>query len=494
MKVYTGGDVRELDRCAIEDHQIPGIALMKRAGRATFDAIVDRWPRARSLSVVCGTGNNGGDGYVVAGLAREAAYDVELVQVGERRLEGDAALARDWALALGVEPVVVTVASVASSKPQTPLRGDVVVDALLGTGMSGSVRPHIGWAIAAINNSGRPVVAVDIPSGICADTGACLGTAVQADLTVTFVAPKIGLVTGAGVDYVGELVYDTLGVPEAVFASTEGVRVVSADFAPKLDRPRSAHKNRFGHVLILGGDSGFGGAVMLAGEAALRTGAGLVSVATRPEHRVAVLSRRPELMVRGVDEGTDLAGLLEAANVVAIGPGLGRGPWGEQLLYKALASGKPLVVDADALNILAGKDWCLPAGSITTPHPGEAARLLGIDAAAVEANRIGAVREIANKLGAVAVLKGAGTLIAEVDGSMSICLRGNPGMATAGSGDVLTGIIAALLAQGLTSREAADAGVWLHAAAGDAAVHALAPQRLVASDLIAYLFHEHDRV
>ena len=232
---------------------------------------------------------------------------------------------------------------------------------------------------------------------------------------------------------------------------------------------------------------------MLAGEAALRTGAGLVSVATRPEHRSAVLSRRPELMVRGVDEGTDFAGLLEAAKVVAIGPGLGRGPWGEQLLYKALASGKPLVVDADALNILAGKDWCLPEGSIATPHPGEAARLLGIDAAAVGANRIDAVREIANKLEAVAVLKGAGTLIAEVNGSMSICLRGNPGMATAGSGDVLTGIIAALLAQGLTSREAAEAGVWLHAAAGDAAAHALAPQRLVASDLIAYLFHEPDR-
>ena len=478
-RVYTAAEVRELDRIAIEDRGIPGIALMKRAGRAVFDEVRRRWPTGRSLTVVCGSGNNAGDGYIVAGLAVEAGLDTRLLQVGDGgRFRGDAARARDWALSVGV-----VTSTLADGGDGDGLAGDVVVDALLGTGASGPLRPAHATAVGRINAGRRPVVAVDLPSGVSADTGALLGAAVRADATVTFIGRKLGLFTGDGIDYAGEVVFDSLGVPEDIYESVPGLRVLAAPRPP--DRPRSAHKNRFGHVLVIGGERGMGGAPLLTAEAALRTGAGLVSMVTRPEHCAGTLARRPEVMVRGVSEGDGIADVLGACTVIAVGPGLGRGSWGRTLLTAALGAGKPLVIDADALNLIAEDRYDVPAASVMTPHPGEASRLLGV---ARVTDRPAAVRELSRRFANVVLLKGAGTLVAAAGELRGVCIDGNPGLATAGSGDVLTGVVAGLAAQGFALADAAEGGVCLHATAGDAARQRLAPGRLVASDVVDHLW------
>ena len=474
-RVYTAAEARQLDRAAIAGG-ITGIALMKRAGRAVFDEVRRRWPNARSLTVFCGGGNNAGDGYIVAGLGVAARLAVQLFQVGDAgQLKGDAATARDWALAAGV--------SIQPFGADADINGDVVVDALLGTGANGPVRPAHAQAIQAINAGPAPVIAVDLPSGIAADTGEPLGAAVRADVTVTFIGEKLGLRTGAGVDCVGELALAPLGVPQGTYDAVQGLPILGAP--PRPGRARSAHKHRFGHVLVVGGDRGMGGAAALAGEAALRTGAGLVSVATRPEHAGAILGRRPELMVHGLNDGDTLAAAVEASTVVAVGPGLGRGRWGASLLRQALAAGKPLVIDADGLNLIATGGFAVPAESVMTPHPGEAARLLGI---ARVVDRPAAARDISKRHGNVVALKGAGTLVAAAGALRGLCVFGNPGLATAGAGDVLTGVVAALIAQGRGIAAAAAHGVCLHALAGDAAAPRLAPRSLVATDIIDALW------
>ena len=476
-KVYTAAEARALDRAAIAGG-IAGIVLMKRAGRAVFDEARRRWPVAHGITIFCGAGNNAGDGYIVAGLASEAGLDVQVLQVGDAaKLKGDAATARDWARSVGV--------STHAFAEDAAIAGDVVVDALLGTGAAGAVRPAYAAAIEAINAHAAPTVAVDLPSGIAADTGERLGVAVTADVTVTFIGEKLGLRTGAGVDCAGELVFDPLGVPPETYDAAAGL--------PNLDVPRrsqrlpSAHKNRFGHVLVIGGDYGMGGAALLAGEAALRTGAGLVSVATRPEHCAAILARRPELMVRGVSEGEGVGDLLAVCTVIAIGPGLGQGDWGARLLEQALNAGKPLVIDADGLNLIAGAGRAVTPHSVMTPHPGEAARLLGL--AKVE-DRPAAARELSRRHGNVVALKGAGTLVAERGLLKGLCAFGNPGLATAGAGDVLTGVVAGLIAQGQDLPAATAAGVCLHALAGDAAAARFGPRPLVATDIIDHLWCE----
>ena len=488
-RVYTAAEVRELDRTAIEDRGIPGIALMKRAGRAVFDEVRHRWPGGRSITVVCGSGNNAGDGYIVAGLAEEAGLDTTLLQVGDAdRLRGDAARARDWALSVGV-------VTSPFADGRALARSDVVVDALLGTGVKGAVRPDHAAAIERVNSAGkaagkaagksagRPVVAVDLPSGVSADTGAVLGKAVHATVTVTFIGRKLGLFTGEGVDHAGEVVFDSLGVPDDVYGAAAGLRVLAPP-APRQRLP-SAHKNQFGHVLLIGGDRGMGGAPLLAAEAAFRTGAGLVSMLTRPEHCAGVLARRPEVMVRGVSEDDEVEELFAACTVIGVGPGLGRGTWGRVLLARALAAGKPLVIDADALNLIAEDGADVPRSSVMTPHPGEAGRLLGGERIT---DRPAAARALSERFGNVIVLKGAGTLVAEAGELRGICLDGNPGLATAGSGDVLTGVVAGFVAQGCSPAEAAEAGVCLHARAGDAAGQRLAPRPLVAMDVVDHLW------
>ena len=457
---------------------------MHRAGVAAFRHLRGRWPEAKRVTVVCGAGNNAGDGYIVAGAAADAGLGVQVVQVGDpARVSGDAGRALEFARERLGDPALATVAC-----DSWQVGGDVVVDALLGTGVQGEVRPGFRRAIERVNGSGVPVLALDLPSGIDADTGAALTPEpVQADLTVTFVAPKLGLVTGDGVDYVGEVRLEALDIPEEVYADGGGVPVLDGSALERLRRNRSAHKGELGRLLILGGDVGMGGAVILAGGAALRTGAGLVTVGTAEANRAPLLARYPELMARAI-EPSDVADLVRGADAVVVGPGLGQSAWGTAVCQEALAAArecsKSLLIDADALGCIARLGPSVPAGSVITPHPGEAGRLLSLSAKDVQAQRPDAARRLASLgEGCVAVLKGAGTLISESGQLAGICLGGNPRMATPGSGDVLSGIGGALLARGLPALEAAKLAVWLHARAGDEAASATA-SALLASDLI----------
>ena len=478
-RLYTAAQIREMDRRAIEHHGIPGYALMQRAGQAAFDALRARWPDARRVGVLCGPGNNGGDGYVIARLARSAGLEAWVVEAGDpSRLRGDAATARtDWTEAGGC--------GVPAGEPWP--EADVLVDALLGTGLDREVSGSMAGLIDGINTSGAPVLAVDIPSGLHADTGAVLGRAVCAQVTITFIGLKTGLFTGEGPGRCGELVFSALEVPAAIQSDLEpaALRLDVACIARLGARARTAHKGDFGHVLVVGGDRGMPGAVRLAGEAAARTGAGLVSLATHPDHAGLLPAGRPELMAHGVSDAADLAPLLSRATVLAVGPGLGRSDWGRRLMGRLLESGLPMAVDADALNLLAAEparrdNWVL------TPHPGEAARLLGCDTAAVQSDRLTAARRIRETFGGVCVLKGPGTVVCDETGS-AVCTGGNPGMASGGMGDVLTGIIAGLLAQGLETGEAARMGVCIHAEAADRAAREGGERGLLASDVIAHL-------
>lgn len=481
-RLYSAAETRELDRRAIEEQGIPGIVLMRRAGAAAFAVLCRRWPQVRSITVFCGRGNNAGDGYVIAGLARSRGFEVQVLQVTDAAdLSGDAGRARDWAAGEGVvsEPFGAACA----------LRGDVLVDALLGTGIKGEVRPEFAAAVTAINDAGRPVLAVDLPSGLDADSGTVLGCAVRATATATFIGVKRGLLTGDGPDQAGELEFADLDLPDAVFdgpGAPAGLALLTLGDGDLVLEPRAraAHKGRFGHVLVVGGDTGMGGAVAMAAEAALRTGAGLVSAATRSAHIPAILARTPEVMVRGVEQRGEVLPLLERASVMVLGPGLGTAPWGEQLFDAVLEARRPLVLDADGLNLLAARperrgDWVL------TPHPGEAARLLGCTHGAVNGDRFGAARELQERYGGVVVLKGCGSIVAGPEGLM-LSPYGNPGMATGGMGDVLSGVIGALLGQGLAPQRATALGVCLHGAAGDAAA-AAGSLGLAASDLAPHL-------
>ncbi len=485
-ELFRAEQVRELDRLAIAEAGISGFTLMRRAAQAAFHRLLKVFPDPEQLTIVCGTGNNGGDGYAMASLARRHGIPCQLLTLGDcSKIGGEALQARQLAQQDGV--------------PMAPFNedllpaGGVLVDALLGTGLSGEVRPEYAAAITAINDSGLAVLAVDIPSGLCSDSGRVLGTAVVADVTVSFIGLKRGLLTGQAPDYVGELVFAGLDVPTAVLekvpVSVE--RLAFAELSLLLaPRSRCAHKGHFGHIMVAGGDHGMAGAAALASQAACRVGAGLVSCATRPEHISAILARCPEVMTHGVISGQEVEPLLSRATVVVVGPGLGRGPWGEQLLQKVCALEVPLVLDADALNILSAgrvlKNACRD-NWILTPHPAEAARLLGCSTADVQSDRFAAVAALQQRYGGVAILKGAGSLVADGDGDpLGLCSDGNPGMASGGMGDVLSGILGGLLAQGLSPAAAARLGVCLHAVAADRA--ALAGERgLQASDVIAEL-------
>lgn len=480
--LYSASQTRELDRLAASQFALPGATLMARAAQAAFECLRQRWPQAQRLLICCGVGNNAGDGYLLAKLAHAAGLQVRVLQVGEPgRLRGDALAAAEAAGAVGV---VAESWQRGAGLPQC----DVVVDALLGTGLSGEV--HGAWRalIEEINASGRPVLALDIPSGLDADCGAVLGAAVRADLTLSFIALKAGLFTGAGPALCGEVRLDDLQLPAQVYEQVGAMaqRLTLSRFTALLGpRVRDGHKGCYGHVLVVGGDAGMAGAVRLAAEAAARVGAGLVSVATHPGHAASIAMACPELMCHGIETADQLEPLLHRATVVVVGPGLGQAPWGQALLARLLEIRQPLVVDADALNLLAQEpSWC--DDWVLTPHPGEAGRLLGESAADVQRNRFAAAAGLQASYGGVVVLKGPGTVVLAGDGMPGVCSGGNPGMASGGMGDVLSGVIAGLIAQGLDLRSAAAAGVCLHAAAADAAA-AEGERGLLASDLFPHL-------
>lgn len=490
--IYKPEDVRELDRIAIEEQGVPGYELMMRAGLAAFNALQERYPGRSNWVVFCGSGNNGGDGYVIARLALDKGLSVRLIALSNpAKLSGDAATAHhDFAAAGG---------QVANwSGPDDMQGADVIVDALLGTGLervlAGAYLEVVETinAYSAANNA--VVLAVDIPSGLSGLTGEVMGAAVRAQVTATFVGWKQGLFLAAGPDYCGDLVYSDLSID-----AIDMQRVApSLQFFGKRQfhqllprRERTGHKGAYGHVLIVGGNTGMAGAARLAGEAALRAGAGLVSVATRAANVAAIVEGRPELMCRGVEDKAELGALFERATVIALGPGLGQDVWARDVCSEALAAGKPLVVDADALNLLAAEptrreDWIL------TPHPGEASRLLGCSTHDIQSDRLGSLAALNQKYGGCALLKGHGTLVSSAGQPLPPWLirGGNPGMATAGMGDVLTGITAAVYAQCMNAAartdEIAAAAAWLHASAGDRAAEQ-GERGLIAGDLFAEL-------
>ena len=468
-----------MDRLAIEEQGIQGFTLMQRAGARCFNEFTRAWPEASRILVCCGPGNNGGDGYIVATLALQAGLEVHLVQMGDaERIQGDAALARQAFIDAG---------GVEGAWQKSLPDADVLVDALLGTGLQRPVEGHYLACIRAMNHHGAPILSVDIPSGIHADTGSPLGGAVKADIVVTFIGAKQGLYTGRSLDYRKKIVFDDLGVPNAIYRSVEpSARLLLHEPDQLLlpARPLNAHKGLFGHVLIIGGGPGMPGAAIMAGLAALRAGAGKVTVATRPEHAVLIPVHQPELMCRAIEGQDDLLPLLEQTSCIVLGPGLGQSEWARELFQAVIGQDLPMVLDADALNLLAttsaqGGDW------VITPHPAEAARLLGVSSHDIQRDRFSRARQLHERYQAVTVLKGAGSLIASEEG-LSLCSAGNPGMSTAGMGDILAGLIGGLIAQKMDLVAAAEQGVCIHAHAGDMAA-AEGERGMIATDLLGFI-------
>ncbi|QJD58981.1 NAD(P)H-hydrate dehydratase [Pseudomonas sp. gcc21] len=479
--ICTAAQTRELDARIIAAGT-PGFELMQRAAEAVWQTLSVRWAAVGQLSVLAGSGNNAGDGYLVARLAHNAGWQVRVLAVKPpERLQGDAAKAWQTALAAGVE--------VLAWSASAHLKG-VVVDAMLGTGVRGDVSEPYKSVIEAVNASGLPVVAVDVPSGLDPDRGVVLGHAIRANLTVTFIAPKLGLFTAQGPDQAGDIAFAQLEEVPGASVRPVAERLVLERLASSLPRRvRAAHKGMFGHVLVIGGDLGMGGAIMLAAETALRSGAGRVSVATRSAHIAPLLARCPEVMAHAVDSPEALSPLLKKATTLVVGPGLGRSEWGWGLLDQALASGLSRVFDADALNEIAVRHrdgLLLGDQTVITPHPAEAGRLLGCSTAEVQADRLRAVTMLADRFGCAVILKGVGSLVAGpacFAAPVGLCTHGNPGMAVAGMGDVLSGLVGALLAQQVEPGSAARYATLIHAQAGDCAAVS-GESGILASDLI----------
>ncbi|MBP7148138.1 MAG: NAD(P)H-hydrate dehydratase [Acidobacteria bacterium] len=494
MEVLDAERMRRADREAIEGMKIPGLVLMENAGLRTAEVMADEIEdlAQRRVWIVAGAGNNGGDGFVVARHLARTGVAVDVVLVGATRsaLNGDAAAMAEAWVGLGGDVIEVLDDGAADEFAAQLLAGDVIVDALFGTGLT---RPLDGLAarvVEAINDAGgagATVVAVDIPSGLFSSDPQVSGPAVRADVTVTFARPKPAHLLPPAEDLCGDVVVVDIGIPPAAVVATEpDLHWVLLQEAALLVPEREAddHKGRYGHVLVVGGSSGKAGAAAMTGLGALRAGAGLVTVAAPAPVRSEVASFAAELMTEELPASKygfltrgAAAPALELAgerSVLALGPGLGQTP-GTQVEVRRLVkeSPVPVVLDADGVNAFAGRIRELARHDqplIVTPHPGEAARLLGVDAAAVQSDRVGSARRIAAATRAVCVLKGYRTIIAAPDGQAFINPTGNPGLASGGSGDVLTGIVAGLVAQGVEPLEAAVLGAYLHGLAADAAI------------------------
>jgi len=451
--------------------------LMQRAGAAAWRDLLAHWPAAQRIVVVCGPGNNGGDGYLLAGHAARSGRTVQVVRLGGPRT----------AVARQAEAECVESGCAIDEFAGTLPAGDMLVDALFGIGLTRAPDGAAAALIDAMNAFDGDVFAIDVPSGVDADSGNVPGVAVRATRTLQMLAAHRGLATGAALDHVGTLAIATLDASRDGSAPA-AERLQGEDLARWLrPRPRNSHKGLYGHVLCVGGDHGSGGAIALCAEAALRTGAGLVSVATRADHVAPLLARRPELMPRAIEDVGDFDTATQRATLLALGPGLGQNDWGRELLGRALHADLPMVLDADALNLIAEHPRTLRADTVLTPHPGEAARLLGIDTRALQSDRFTAAQRLVERFGCVIVLKGAGTIVAAPDSTPRVIAAGNAGMASGGMGDLLTGVIAALRAQGFDPFEAASAGALLHGAAGDFAASDVGERGLLASDLLPAL-------
>jgi len=485
-KLYSIDAVRQLDAIAINEFKISGYELMKRAGKALFNHLQNRYPIAKRIVVVCGAGNNAGDGYVVAKLAMQAGLDVSVVSlIDPVKLQDDAKMAwKDWH---SLSHQLVKFSEELLSK------ADVVIDALLGTGLARDVEGQWAETIQAINHAKVPVIAVDIPSGLCADTGRVLGCAINASSTITFIGLKKGLFTHHGVDHCGELVFDDLSIPANAYSrlAPQAMCLDWAQLRSQLKaRLHSTHKHQCGHVLVLGGDKGMPGAVRMAAEAALRAGAGLVTVVSHPEHTAILLSGRPELMLSATEDGHVSTDLLNKATAIVVGPGMTDSTWSRNLLSAALQSASPKLIDAGALRLLSEEDDGKRDDWVLTPHPGEAASLLGESTAVIQDSRYASVELLQQMYGGYVILKGAGSLLQSPTSACEklpqVCPYGNPGMASPGMGDVLSGVIGSLLAQGYSLELASQLGLCIHSLAADLAAQQ-GQTGLLASDLFPHI-------
>lgn len=482
--LYTNKQIREIEAYVQDQKMFSAFDLMSAAGAAAWDVLLKEWPSARKLWIFCGKGNNGGDGYILANLAKNAGLSVRIFATCPiDLLQGPAKWAAEKASENGVS------ITVKESLDFSMEEADLLVDGLLGSGLEGPVKePYATW-INAINTAKKPIFSLDVPSGISVDTGLALGPAIHASVTLTFIGLKRGLFTANAPAHCGKILYDYLQIPKFVFekfpSPTELLQWNRLKtLLPK--RRQDTHKGHYGHVLVVGGDYGMGGAIRMASEAAMRVGAGLVSVATRPEHVTVVNCMRPEIMCHKVTSAGDLESLLSRATVIVAGPGLGQSEWSKSLFNRLLSTDHHKVLDADALNLLSlsprkNEKWVL------TPHPGEAARLLHQSAQEIQNDRFLSAKTLQKTYGGVSVLKGAGTLVQVNEAECKVLGCGNPGMASGGMGDVLSGVIGGFLAQGLSLSEAAELGVMVHAMAADRAAAKDGERGLLAIDLMEHL-------
>lgn len=479
-KLYRADEVRGNEQEAASKSGCEMFTLMERAGEAVFRQCQHLLPNTEVYLVLVGQGNNAGDGYVAACNARQAGKRVILCAVEpERKLDGDAGRAQQNWLDTG--------GTIEAFDEEKLSSAGLVIDALLGTGINTYIRNEFAHIIDKVNEADVPVVSIDVPSGLDANSGQSMGRCVQADVTVTLVGIKPGLTTGAGKQSCGQLVFEDLGISKAFSA-------IAKPFASWLDieqfkgmgpRDIHSHKGTYGRLLCIGGNKGTAGAIRLASEAALRAGAGMVRAFVHEKSIIQVSAGRPELMVTS----EALEDALQWATCVVIGPGLGQDDWAQQAFEVAMkhcqSEEKPMVIDADALNLLSRQATAFTIAScILTPHAGEAARLLGVSVDDVETERFNYAKQCAERYHATCVLKGAGTII-DNENSVAVCRHGNPAMATAGSGDVLSGILGALLAQGLDTELASRYGVTLHARAGDDLAARDGQRGMLASDLFS---------
>jgi len=504
MRIVTAEQMKELDRRASEEFGVPSIVLMENAGLRTFDVACRMLKDigGNRLVIVCGRGNNGGDGFVVARHLHQIGVDTHALLVGPlEEVRGDARVNLEIAEKSGIP--IENVTDIATAR-RALAHCDLVVDALFGTGIKGEITGLAGEIIDEINACGRPVVAVDLPSGLDADTGQICGRCVQADETVTFGLPKIGLAIYPGADYAGQVSVAEIGIPELAL-ETAGINTFlteDEDVGNRLPaRPPDAHKGTFGHAAIIAGSVGMTGAAAMAGMAAVRIGAGLVTLGV-PESLNDILEAKvtevmtvpmPETQARSFSRAAvpKALELIERCDAVAIGPGIGRNGETVAFVRELLPKIKvPMVIDADGLNAVAEDVSVLAklkAPTIISPHPGEMARLVGTTVETVQSNRLKAARDAAERFGVVVVLKGAGTVTAAPDGEAWINTTGSVALATGGTGDVLTGAIVGLLAQGRRPLDAAICAVYIHGRAGEIAEEEIGSAGAAATDLLPLL-------
>lgn len=478
--VFSRQQITGLEKSAFADHNISACTLMQTAGQAAFTLIQQLYPKTRQVLIVAGGGNNAGDGYVLARLLKKHNIGCCVMPVVPvTQLRADARRAQhEFALDAGVH------IDVSSDLPDC----DLIVDAMFGTGLSRPIEGGLAAIITAVNHSPAPVLCLDIPSGLNADTGNPAGACVQASATITFIGLKSGLLTGQARDYTGEVIVDPLGLPGALISQAEKLGHTIARPSPNRllgARRQSSYKNNHGHVLVIGGNSGYANAARLAGQAAARSGAGLVSVATHADSVAPIATACASLMVKGIDTSSDLTGLLKKADVIVLGPGLGQDRWAQKLFARVIESKLPMVVDADALRLLSQNPgqcdhWIL------TPHPGEAAQLLATHKEDIQSQRVACARAIQEQYAGVAILKGAGTLVCHQQ-QIGFCTHGNASLATGGTGDVLTGIIAGLVAQGASLADASHCAVALHGRAAES-VSKAGQRGVLAEDLFTAIY------